>query len=168
MASVLKVDQLQGVSNANNVIVPGAIIQTQVGYVTAWTTTTSYALVSTGLAVTITPKFNTSNVLITIALNGVYTQEAAHYVRIHLYKGGSNLSGISTAHGQALASSSNETEYATGLSTVYLDSPATTSATTYKLQIRGDNTNSPLKINRYSETNDYYGVSTLTLREVSA
>ena len=27
MASVLKVDQLQGVSNANNVIVPGAIIQ---------------------------------------------------------------------------------------------------------------------------------------------
>ena len=131
MASVLKVDQLQGVSNANNVIVPGAIIQTQVGYVTTWTTTTSYALTSTGLAVTITPKFNTSNVLITIALNGVYTQEAAHYVRFHLYKASSNLTGITTAHGQALASSSNETEYATGLSTVYLDSPATTSATTY-------------------------------------
>ena len=131
MASVLKVDQLQGVSNANNVIVPGAIIQTQVGYVTTLTTTTSYALTSTGLAVTITPKFNTSNVLITIALNGVYTQEAAHYVRFHLYKASSNLTGITTAHGQALASSSNETEYATGLSTVYLDSPATTSATTY-------------------------------------
>ena len=49
----------------------------------------------------------------------------------------------------------------------FLDSPSTTSATTYKLQIRGDNTNSPLKINRYSETNDYYGVSTLTLEEVA-
>ena len=50
----------------------------------------------------------------------------------------------------------------------FLDSPSTTSATTYKLQIRGDNANSPLKINRYSETNDYYGVSTLTLMEVAA
>lgn len=131
MSSVMKVDSITKSDGTAGVHIAGNIIQTQIAYVTAWTTTTSYALVSTGLAVTITPKFNNSKVLVTIALNGVYTQEAAHYVRIHLYKGGSNLSGISTAHGQALASSSNETEYATSLSGIYLDSPATTSATTY-------------------------------------
>lgn len=129
--STMRVDNITEKTSGHGVHIPGNIIQTQIGYVTAWTTTTSYALVSTGLAVTITPKFNNSKVLVTIALNGVYTQEAAHYVRIHLYKASSNLSGISTAHGQALASSSNETEYATSLSGIYLDSPATTSATTY-------------------------------------
>ena len=166
MASVLKVDQLQGVSNANNVIVPGAIIQTQVGYVTAWTTTTSYALTSTGLAVTITPKFNTSNVLITIALNGVYTQEAAHYVRIHLYKGGSNLSGISTAHGQALASSSNETEYATSLSGIYLDSPATTSATTYTVYY-GTSQSTSVGISNYGVGGNGSSRSTIMAQEIA-
>ena len=129
--STMRVDNITEKTSGHGVHIPGNIIQTQIGYITAWTTSTSYALVSTGLAVTITPKFNTSKVLVTVTLNGVYTQEAAHYVRFHLYKASSNLTGITTAHGQALASSSNETEYATGLSTVYLDSPATTSATTY-------------------------------------
>ena len=129
--STLYVDNLAEKSSNHGVHIPGHFIQTQIAYITAWTTSTSYALVSTGLAVTITPKFNNSKVLVTVTLNGVYTQEAAHYVRFHLYKASSNLTGITTAHGQALASSSNETEYATGLSTVYLDSPATTSATTY-------------------------------------
>ena len=131
MSSVMKVDSITKSDGTAGVHIAGNIIQTQIAYITAWTTSTSYALVSTGLAVTITPKFNNSKVLVTVTLNGVYTQESAHYVRFHLYKASSNLTGITTAHGQALASSSNETEYATGLSTVYLDSPATTSATTY-------------------------------------
>tara|TARA_B100001057_G_scaffold110889_1_gene108968 strand:+ start:96 stop:593 length:498 start_codon:yes stop_codon:yes gene_type:complete len=130
--SILKVDTIQK-ADGTEFAQAGHFIQTQVGYRTAWTPTTSYALVSTGLAVTITPKFNTSQILITIGLNGIYTQEAAHYVRFHLYKGSSDLTGISTAHGQALASATNETEYATSLSAIYLDSPATTSSTTYSV-----------------------------------
>ena len=126
--STLRVDSLQGQTAGTNRYVVQVLSTTKTDHFT--TTSTSFVDI-TGMSLTITPKFSTSKVLVTIALNGVYTQEAAHYVRIHLYKGGSNLSGISTAHGQALASSSNETEYATGLSTVYLDSPATTSATTY-------------------------------------
>ena len=129
--STLSVNNIIEKTSGHGVHIAGNIMQTQISYRTGWLTTTSYALVASGLAVTITPKFNTSKVLVTVTLNGIYTQEAAHYVRFHLYKGSTDLTGISTAHGQALASSSNETEYATALSTVYLDSPATTSSTTY-------------------------------------
>ena len=60
MASVLKVDQLQGVSNANNVIVPGGIIQvveqklsgrTVINVTGSWGTTWA-----SGLKCSITPK----------------------------------------------------------------------------------------------------------------
>ena len=49
----------------------------------------------------------------------------------------------------------------------FLDSPATTSATTYKVQMGADGTAATLYVNRYYHTNNYTGISTLTLYEVS-
>ena len=51
---------------------------------------------------------------------------------------------------------------------VFLDSPSTTSPTTYKLQISQDNTGVPVYINRYHGSDNYHGISTLTLMEVAA
>jgi len=60
MASVLKVDQLQGVSNANNVIVPGGIIQVveqKLSGRTVISVTGSYGTTwASGLKCSITPK----------------------------------------------------------------------------------------------------------------
>ena len=60
MASVLKVDQLQGVSNANNVIVPGAIIQVveqKLSGRTVVNATGSYGQsIASGFKCSITPK----------------------------------------------------------------------------------------------------------------
>ena len=47
-----------------------------------------------------------------------------------------------------------------------LDSPATTSATTYKIQMAV--TSNTGTINKFYNTSNYYGISTLTLYEVSA
>ena len=46
-----------------------------------------------------------------------------------------------------------------------LDSPATTSSTTYKIQCAC--TSSVLTINKFYNTSNYYGISTLTVYEVS-
>ena len=46
-----------------------------------------------------------------------------------------------------------------------LDSPATTSATTYKVQCAC--TGTQLTINKFYNTSNYYGISTLTVYEVS-
>ena len=47
-----------------------------------------------------------------------------------------------------------------------LDSPATTSATTYKVQCAC--TGTTLTINKFYGTSNYYGISTIQLYEVSA
>ena len=80
--------------------------------------TSSASAVSTTLSQAITPSATTSKVLIEVNLNGLLTTGAG--ARYYLYKNGSLLKNIS--------STSN---VITGRSLTYLDSPATTSATTY-------------------------------------
>ena len=80
--------------------------------------TSSASAVSTTLSRAITPSATTSKVLIEVNLNGLLTTGAG--ARYYLYKNGSLLKNIS--------STSN---VITGRSLTYLDSPATTSATTY-------------------------------------
>ena len=81
MASVLKVDQLQGVSDANNVIVPGAIIQTQFGTIPATeVSSTANTYTDIGLEVTITPKVQTSNMLINIMFPGILGRVYGKYL----------------------------------------------------------------------------------------
>ena len=79
--------------------------------------TSSASAVSTTLSQAITPSAATSKVLIEVNLNGLLTTGAG--ARYYLYKNGSLLKNISSAN------------LATGRSLNYLDSPATTSATTY-------------------------------------
>ena len=93
---------------------------------TATNSTASYA--DTGLTATITPKFNTSKILVILSQNGVSGNSATTGVNLQLLRGASSISifGVANAYG---VTSSNIT-----VSCNYLDSPATTSATTYKTQ----------------------------------
>ena len=50
----------------------------------------------------------------------------------------------------------------------FLDTPGDTNAHTYKIQLKGSNANAYIYVNRYYGSNDYYGISTLTLMEVAA
>ena len=47
----------------------------------------------------------------------------------------------------------------------FLDTPGDTNAHTYKIQICGSNAGT-IWVNRYNSSDDYYGISTLTLMEV--
>ena len=122
----------------------------------------------TGLNVTITPKFDTSKILIECS---IYNSNANAVNFFRVLRGntfieqpsGTSSSGAGyNAHGFAYYNADNWQD-----STVIeiLDSPATTSSTTYKVQCAV--TSNVCTINKFYNTSNYYGISTLTAMEVS-
>ena len=122
-----------------------------------------------GLSVSITPKFSTSKILVqvNIGCHGT-TGNAANTFRI--YRGSTNITVTSTnvdnRHGATVFYNSNNTAMGTPASFSVLDSPATTSATTYK--VTGFTNGGTLYINRLPGDNSWNTVSTITVMEVSA
>ena len=134
---------------------------------------TTYADV-TGLSVSITPTSATSKILVMAQVSAMGTVAAAlgygQFVR------GSTAIGVGDASssrvqctfvipfGNAVAALFTETP-------IFLDSQATTSATTYKIQIRSENTNT-IYVNRSEQDNNTVAggrpISTITLMEISA
>ena len=82
----------------------------------------------TGLTCTITPKFNTSKILVQTTQPLLYNTTTVQGFRTFLLRG----STIITMH-ETYASGGNEWKFASH-NMLYLDSPATTSAITYKTQ----------------------------------
>lgn len=94
-------------------------------------TTTSY--VDTGITATITPKFASSKIMIFItgqAYKG--NGNASNSLSLKVQKNGSNLYFF----GDLFLYTATATELSGIFSSTYLDSPATTSATTYKVQFK--------------------------------
>ena len=121
----------------------------------------------TGLSATITPSSSSNKILcdFKIYLSHVAGLSAA---KVNLVRGSTNIAqpfGSST-HTASMFHWSNATSmWPVGMN--FLDSPATTSATTYKIQVCGDTSDSVIAINRYVSSSSYLSISTLTLYEVS-
>jgi hypothetical protein len=133
------------------------------------TSSTSFTDI-TGLSLSITPKFTTSKILVFMAVQVSTNGLDAPMVQIVR---NSTAIGIGDARGSRTRNtsqgifSSNSVSSLTGIT---LDSPSTTSATTYKLQTRIDS--STAYINTQSATGDgtYHGTnySTIMVMEVAA
>jgi hypothetical protein len=112
----------------------GKILQVvQATYATS-TSTTSTSYVTTGLSASITPTSSTSKVLI-MTTGHAFITPATYSGTLTLFRGtvaGTNLAGAS---GLCYLYSSS-TDLMTPTATQYLDSPATTSATTYTLGMK--------------------------------
>ena len=144
----------------------------------AFTTTSSSLVDVTGMSVDITPTSTSSKILVQVHLgiSGGAQYSYAHYVLLR----GSTQIAIGTG-----ASGSNQTNISFGTnwntpneyighaaSFQFLDSPSTTSATTYKLQVKSGYANKALYVNRvhasYDETYNAKTASTITVMEVAA
>ena len=137
------------------------------------TSSTSYADV-TGLSVTITPSSSTSNILVSLSMcfSGDNTTNA--YVRLVR---GSTAIAIGDANGSRVRftmsnyQGSASSNFAPTSGVVFLDSPATTSATTYKVQMQNQGTGT-VYVNRSSTYTDSSssgtGISIITVMEVAA
>jgi hypothetical protein len=131
----------------------------------------------TGMSVTITPTSATSKILVMYTV-GV-SQSTSATIHIRLYRGSTSIGqGDSSGNrlGDSLIWRPNGEQYAYDigpLSSSFLDSPATTSATTYKLAATlGSTYSGTFYLNRSSTDNDadYSGrtASTITVMEIAA
>ncbi|ADD95059.1 hypothetical protein [uncultured Mediterranean phage uvMED] len=131
----------------------------------------------TGLACTITPTSSSSKILITshVGCTGCTNNDFAS--RFHLYKGGSEISGAKgDASGSrtryAFAFRSDNNHRYSSQSMTYLDSPSTTSATTYQLYMSVEPSGGSAVLNRSGQDSDGEAfprtISTFTVMEVSA
>ena len=154
----------------------GGIIQVKSTTKTDTFVTTSTSFVDiTGLSVSITPKFSTSKILVTYHTNASMEDDG--------YRGGLRLMRDSTAIfvGDSAGSRpqlSNHLVEATGTQQQFsysgqtLDSPATTSAVTYKVQAISLDSGRQININKsYGDSDDALNgrtASSITVMEVSA
>lgn len=127
------------------------------------TSSTSATFANSGLAASITPKFSTSKILIIVDANGVSGYLSSSPVGLRIARGST---AILTYETIAAFLSNGTGNLAIGSSSAtYLDSPATTSSTTYNLQIARTQGTGTAYINNYSNINEVF--STMTLMEIA-
>jgi hypothetical protein len=134
----------------------GKILQVVQGLNTTEVTTTSTPPVATGLDVTITPSSTSSKVLLLVSCQGLRTRAG-----LSLYRGG--VASGTQLESTVIARYLQGTDEDDGMCFNYLDSPNTTSATTYEVGLDAQATGSIAYLNRNSSR-----VSTIVALEVSA
>jgi len=116
----------------------GKVLQVVQGTLNSSVNTSSGSLTDTGLTVSITPSLATSKVLVMAFHNNNYVYESASAATVlgefALIRASTQLQNIQIG-GDTLGTQTGRAFYA-GASFSYLDSPSTTSATTYKTQFR--------------------------------
>jgi hypothetical protein len=128
------------IDSTNGITFPNATLQTSAGVVlqivqanySTEVTTSGNTFVTTGLTASITPKFATSKILVIANIGDAYSATGARNSVYTLYRGGTNISPAGTALLNGFAtvrSDAGALQTPAGMS--FLDSPATTSSTTY-------------------------------------
>jgi len=135
----------------------GKVLQVVYGSYATRVTSTSTSPATTNLAATITPTLNTSKVLVLITLNGS-SAVGGNYAIHHLYRGASNI----LTFNNRINNGSVETNVASSHAS-YLDSPATTSATTYTGYFASGTGGQSCAVHNFDGTN-----STIVLMEIGA
>ena len=171
--STLRVNNLTNSGGTGSTYAPGHVVQ-----VVSTTKTDTFSMSSTtftdvtGLSASITPKFATSKILVLATVHigagnlvNVYSRLLRDSTVINTgTSAGSRALGFAMLRPADAYTSTTQT-------TNFLDSPNTTSATTYKIQIAG-NVPSACYVNRNDNDTDSFNniraASTITLMEVAA
>jgi hypothetical protein len=174
--STLRVGNLEAPGGTGTITVPVNNVLTQAGTIlqvvsatkTDSFTTTSTSMVDvTGLSVSITPR-SASNSIIVLVSSAVGNNNASELAVLNLVRGSTNIAqstGSGTAN-QTSAIYTANTSSNSGVSIVFLDSPATTSATTYKIQARTV-TGGTMVLGRFAANDNFRSVSTIMVLEVA-
>jgi len=157
--STLEVKAIQAPTGYDLQMPAGAVIQTVTFQDSgSLTETTSTSFVATGLTKTITPKFASSKIRIDISFLAD-AGDTGSAVWFTVKRGSTNLSSNSLSAFTGLSTVANG-RILTGISHSYLDSPNTTSATTYEVYMKSGNSSHTVRL-RTDES-----VATLILTEI--
>jgi hypothetical protein len=142
----------------------GQVLQVVNATYSTQTTSSSSTYSDTGLTASITPKFATSKVLVFVNLASCGKSTGNTYLSARLLRNSTSIIGFDDSADYTNGSSTEQ--YIGSISTSYLDSPATTSATTYKVQFASGFNVASVKINANLALNTPF--STITLMEIAA
>ena len=135
---------------------------------TPFSTTSTSLTDITGLTATITPLSTSNKILVQVVMTGGSTDTTGIQTNLQLVRGSTNIAiGSSGTIYNGTAAFSNRSTGTQNMQTTgvnYLDSPATTSATTYKMQ--GQTNAGTLYVNRDSSGGSG-SVSSITLMEIA-
>jgi len=141
MGSTLTVDNIVGATTAANVKLPaGSVLQVVSSeFPSQGMTTTSSSFVTTGHGLTITPKFATSKIHLSLQGGGHYLPIYSQFAYITIYKASSNLGTVRGFESVYTTQASNgaDTNYCIiPHSLAHIDTAGSTSALTYTVFIR--------------------------------
>jgi len=136
----------------------GKVLQVVYANTTTEKVVSSATFVDTGLAATITPSATTSKILVICEISSIGKANNNTAVHLKLLRDSTDLIVFLKEGGYTNDGSINKIGNS---GCTYLDSPSTTSATTYKVQMNSDSGSS------YGQTGGSGGVSTMTLMEIS-
>jgi hypothetical protein len=148
-------------TSASNTNFPaGSVLQVVQGVYSTGVSNSTTTLADTGLTATITPKSATSKILVIVNQNGGVKApgNTNNSIRVVLQRNGTI---IATASQRAGLNAVSADYYLETVAVTYLDSPATTSATTYKTQFANFVASSIVFLQLVGET------STITLMEIA-
>ena len=147
-------------NNATTQNSAGSVLQVVSTNYPTYTSTASATYADTGITATITPKFATSKILVTATIAGA-GKSGSTTLLLKILRGSTTVLLWEGAGFQSAATSCTGGEAIT-----YLDAPATTSATTYKVQFANQAASGTTFINNYITSNGDSNCS-ITLMEIS-
>ena len=141
MASVLKVDQLQGVSTAANVHIPGHVVQTvEYKAYPSYIEVSSNTFTASDMQINITPKFNNSKIILRASWGYWFASDTNNYQIATIYRDSSNL-GIGSYNCLAFHGPMRNSTYNNHAIMETVDYPATTNSINYRVYCRPYNAN---------------------------
>jgi hypothetical protein len=143
----------------------GKVLQVVSATTSTATTIATTTLTDTTITATITPTLTTSKILVLVSWNCDFDRNAIeHYIGARIQRGATTILDYGTYKLAAIYTGGSRSRNVQSGSMSYLDSPATTSATTYKVQGAVDSATSG-----GTSTWQYGGApSTITLLEIGA
>jgi hypothetical protein len=141
----------------------GSVLQVVNYTLTTGGSSNSSTYQDTGLTATITPTKSTSKILILIDMTSVGKDTSASaYIQFNALRNGSSFLPVATWENIGAYNNPNTgNNFIGGTGLNYLDSPATTSALTYKVQAKSAQNNATVYWS-------YQSASTITLMEIAA
>ena len=127
--------------------------------VTASNSSSTYA--DTGLSASITPLYSTSKILVIVDQTGLQKGTSNTWLGLRLLRGSTSILEFEI---QATYNGTTTVNNVGGAGCSYLDSPATTSSTTYKTQFANQNSIGTVNV----QAGNNGGYSTMTLMEIAA
>ena len=150
---------LSAVTTLPSAIATGKVLQILTDTTTTQVEISGTSQTATGLSIAITPSATSSKIAIFANISSILKSGGDTNVNLNLTRGGSGISNF----GAALADTGNSNyQSVAGQGVAYLDSPNTTSETTYAVTFGKGNSNGIARVQQSS------GMSTMIVMEIGA